>query len=80
MILLTKSIEIHQKPYYSLNRGRSHNTLILLTKSIDIKNSLIVRIRFLVTIVPRNDKNKGNILGMAKIKKVIGTVKTKKCH
>jgi len=37
MILLTKSIEIYQKPHYSLNRGHPHNTLILLTKSIDIK-------------------------------------------
>jgi len=69
-ILLTKSIEIYQKPHYSLNRGHPHNTLILLGKSIDIKNLLFVRIRFLVTIVPRNDKNKRNILGMIKTRKI----------
>ena len=46
------------------------STLILLTKSIDIKNLLFVRVRFLVTIVPRNDKNKKNILGMTKTRKI----------
>ena len=33
--------------------------------------------RFLVTIVPRNDKNKRNILGMIKTKNIIKIAKSK---
>ena len=51
---------------------------------------MFVRIRFLVTIVPRNDKNKRNILGMTKIREISSewqkqekyhwNDKNKKCH